>query len=135
MQITNVDIGMVSATLELVEFYSHVLDQQPLEPRTIPMGTVHRLPCGPVTLKIMVPSTTPAADTPEPQFWDRSGLRYITLWTEDLDGLAGRWAEAGGRVALAPIELRPGVRTALLTDPDGNTVEAMELTAQPDATA
>jgi catechol 2,3-dioxygenase-like lactoylglutathione lyase family enzyme len=126
MQITNVDIGLVSATRKLVDFYDRVLDEDALEPRHLPMGTVYRLPCGPVTLKILVPSTTPAADTLDPQLWDRSGLRYITLWTDDLEGLAGRWVEAGGEIVLAPIELRAGVRTALLADPDGNNVEAMQ---------
>ena len=73
----------------------------------------------------MVPTAPPEAPEPTDRFWDRTGLRYLTLWVDDLDPLAERWAAAGGIVAMPPTELRPGVRTALLVDPDGNTVEAM----------
>jgi len=36
-----------------------------------------------------------------------------------------RWTAHGGTVAFGPLTIREGVRTALLVDPDGNTVEAM----------
>lgn len=124
----HVDIGFVSASDALVAFYEEVFGAERLEPRVFPFATVHRLAFGPVTLKVMVPSDAPATPPATTQFWDVGGLRYVTTWVDDLDTVASRWEAAGGAVAMAPTEIRPGVRTALLTDPDGNTVEAMEET-------
>jgi catechol 2,3-dioxygenase-like lactoylglutathione lyase family enzyme len=121
-----VDIGIVSPTDALVAFYEAALDAPRLEPRQFPFATVHRLAVGPVTLKVMVPTEVPAAEAPPSPFWDRAGLRYLTLWLDDLEPLLERWRSAGGTVVLPPTELRPGVVTALLVDPDGNTVEVMQ---------
>jgi predicted enzyme related to lactoylglutathione lyase len=121
-----IDIGFVSASDALVSFYEEVFGTERLEPRVFPFATVHRLAFGPVTLKVMVPSDPPASPPAATQFWDVGGLRYVTTWVDDLDAVAGSWRAAGGTIAMEPTEIRPGVRTALLRDPDGNTVEAME---------
>lgn len=131
MTIVGVDIGFVSATEALVSFYRDVFDLELLEPRVFPDGTVHRLALGAGALKIMVPADDPERPSPTTRFWDRAGLRYVTMWIDDLDQIVDRWTESGGTIALGPIDLRPGVRTALLVDPDGNTVEAMQDDARP----
>lgn len=120
------DVGLVSASDALADFYERALDLERLEPRAFPFATVHRLACGPVTLKVMVPSDAPAPSELVTPFWARDGLRYLTVWVTDLDDLTQGWSAAGGAVTMAPIEVRPGVRSALLADPDGNVVEAME---------
>jgi len=125
MTVMSVDIGLVSATDALVAFYRDVFDLEPLESRVFPDGTVHRLALGGGALKVMVPAQTPAESPRTERFWDRAGMRYVTMWLDDLDTVVERWTAAGGTVALGPLTIRPGVRTALLVDPDGNTVEAM----------
>jgi len=125
MRIEQVDVGLVSATDALADYYAEVLGGVRLEPRVFPFATVHRITCGPVTLKVMVPTAPPETAGDTAQFWDRAGFRYLTLWVDDLADLAGRWTNGGGTVAMAPTEIRPGVETALLVDPDGNVVEAM----------
>lgn len=126
MTIVGIDIGFVSATDALVAFYRDVFDLEVLEPRVFPDGTVHRLALGDGALKVMVPADDPEALRPTERFWDRAGIRYVTLWLDDLDAIVARWTAAGGTVALGPLTIREGVRTALLLDPDGNTVEAMQ---------
>lgn len=126
MRIDAVDVGLVSATSALADFYARALGAEALEPRAFPFATVHRMACGPVVVKIMVPSDPPADQESIAPFWARAGLRYLTLWVDDLDGLLTAWSVAGGSVTMGATELRPGVRTALLADPDGNVVEAME---------
>jgi catechol 2,3-dioxygenase-like lactoylglutathione lyase family enzyme len=126
MAIIGVDIGFVSATDALVSFYRDVFGLEALEPRVFPDGTVHRLALGNGALKVMVPIAAPEAPVPAQRFWDRAGMRYVTMWLDDLDATVDRWTAHGGTVALGPLTVRPGVRTALLTDPDGNTVEAMQ---------
>ena len=126
MTIHNVDVGLVSRTDALVDFYVGVLGAERLEPRQFPFATVHRLACGPITLKIMVPADAPAPAAPHPTFWSEAGIRYLTLWIDDLDALVARWTAAGGRVTTQPMELRPGVRVAMLADLDANAVEVMQ---------
>lgn len=125
MSIAAVDVGLVSATEALVDFYVAAIDAARLEPRVFPFATVHRLACGPVTLKVMVPADAPAPSPPTDPFWAAAGIRYLTLWVDDIHGTVARWTAAGGTVSLAPAELRPGVHTALVADPDGNVVELM----------
>src|SRR5690349_9586556 len=126
MSVRSFDVGFVSRDESLVRFYQSVLALTPLEPRRFPRLTVHRLSCGPGVLKVTVPEATPDDPVPSADFLDRVGLRYVTVWVDDLDGVTARWAKEGGVVKLAPTPIRPGVRTALLIDLDGNTVEAME---------
>jgi len=126
MRIDAVDVGLVSASDALADFYERALRLERLEPRVFPFATIHRLACGPVTVKVMVPDEAPAASPPAAPFWTRDGFRYLTLWVDDLDGLAAAWSSAGGTVSMAPTEIRPGVRSALLADPDANVLEAME---------
>ncbi|MFA5882716.1 MAG: VOC family protein [Acidimicrobiia bacterium] len=129
MKIEQMDVGLVSATGALADFYADVLGLARLEPRQFPFATVHRLACGPVTLKVMVPADPPETPATPDRFWDRVGFRYLTLWVDDLGSLADRWSAGGGTVAMAPTEIRPGVESALLVDPDGNVVEAMRQAA------
>ena len=126
MTIVGVDIGFVSATEALVSFYRDVFDLETLEPRVFPDGTVHRLALGAGALKIMVPAETPERPSQTTQFWDRAGLRYVTMWLDDLEKIIERWTARGGTVSFGPLTIREGVQTALLLDPDGNTVEAMQ---------
>ena len=126
MTIVGVDIGFVSASEALVSFYRDVFDLEPLEPRVFPDGTVHRLALGAGALKIMVPADEPERPSPTTRFWDRAGIRYVTMWLDDLDKIIDRWTSCGGTVSFGPLTIREGVRTALLVDPDGNTVEAMQ---------
>jgi glyoxalase/bleomycin resistance protein/dioxygenase superfamily protein len=126
MHIAAVDVGLVSSSDALVAFYQRVLSLQQLEPRVFPFATIHRLACGPVTLKVMVPTDPPAPASMPAPFWAAAGHRYLTLWVDDVEALAMSWAANGGGVTMAPTEIRPGVHTALLADPDGNVVEAMQ---------
>jgi predicted enzyme related to lactoylglutathione lyase len=119
------DVGFVSRDGALVEFYASVLDLEELEPRDFPMGQVRRLACGPGVLKVMVPKEPPEAPAPTTNFWDVSGIRYATLWVDDVAAVARRWRAHGGSILMDPFELRPGTFTALGADPDGNVVEIM----------
>lgn len=126
MTVNNLDVGLVSSSQTLVDFYAEVFDLTELEPREFPTGVVRRLRCGPGVLKVMVPGAEPAAPTPTANFWDQVGVRYLTMWVDDVAAVAGRCRARAGRVALEPFELRPGVAMALLVDPDGNSIEVIQ---------
>jgi predicted enzyme related to lactoylglutathione lyase len=127
MTVRRAEVGLVSPTERLVGFYRDVFELTVLEPRHMPTGTVHRLGHNDAILKVMVPATPPAAPAPAlPQFWAASGLRFFTLWVDDLDGVIERCSSGGGTITLGPIDLRPGVRTMLVHDPEGNVIEVMQ---------
>jgi predicted enzyme related to lactoylglutathione lyase len=125
MAVQSFDLGFVSTSDALVHFYATVLELEEIEPREFPMGVVRRLACGGGVLKVMIPAETPAP-LPDAGFLERSGLRYATLWIDDVDAVAARWQANGGAIVMGPAELLSGTYGALATDPDGNTVELMQ---------
>ena len=126
MHVAAVDVGLASSSDALVAFYQRALSLQQLEPRVFPFATIHRRPAVRSRLRSWLPTDpTAPASTPAP-FWAAAGLRYLTLWVDDVEALATSWAANGGEVTMAPTEIRPGVHSALLADPDGNVVEAMQ---------
>jgi predicted enzyme related to lactoylglutathione lyase len=119
------DIGLVSATAALVDFYKQALGLEELEAREFPMAVVRRLACGPGVLKVMIPKEPPAAAPETGSFWEVAGIRYATLWVDDVAVTVDGWRSAGGTVVMEPFELRPGTFSAMVADPDGNVVEVM----------
>jgi len=118
------DAGIVCAdAAPLLAFYRGVFGMTPLDPLRVPgTGVIHKLACGQSVLRVMVPETAPEADGA--RSWSaRAGLRYLTLEVEDVAAALRAVREHGGRVALEPIELRPGRFVAMAQDPDGNMLE------------
>lgn len=116
----------MSASSALVDFYREVFELETLDSRVFPMVTVNRLACGGGVLKVSVPTERPTTHEQPSDFLAMQGLRYITLWVDNLDDVVERARAKGGTIAMAPREIRPGVRTALVRDPDDNTIEVMQ---------
>jgi predicted enzyme related to lactoylglutathione lyase len=125
MTVQSFDIGFVSATDALITFYATVLELDEIEPREFPMGVVRRLACGGGVLKVMIPAEAPEAPAVPPMFFAMSGLRYATMWVDDVGAVVERWRAHGGTVLMEPSEMRPGTTGSLVADPDGNTIEIM----------
>ena len=126
MPVQRTEIGLVSADDVIVDFYREVFGLTALEPRRLPNGTVHRLGLDEAILKIMVPNDAPRPTSPADNFWSETGIRYFALWVDDLDNVHSRATARQAEVTLPPFELRPGVRTMVVRDPDGNSIEVME---------
>jgi catechol 2,3-dioxygenase-like lactoylglutathione lyase family enzyme len=56
-----------------------------------------------------------------------SGYRYWTMTVSNLSEMVQACTEAGAKVAVKERELRPGVKIAIVEDPDGNWVEFLAL--------
>jgi catechol 2,3-dioxygenase-like lactoylglutathione lyase family enzyme len=56
------------------------------------------------------------------------GFRYVTFVIENLSELCHDLQKRGIEFTLPEKELRPGVRIAMVKDPDGNIVEFVERT-------
>lgn len=74
-------------------------------------------------VKLVQPGTAPAfaqsAETPS----SRVGFAYLTFLVDDLNDVIARCEAAGHKSARGIVELRPGVRMALVRDPEGNVIE------------
>jgi catechol 2,3-dioxygenase-like lactoylglutathione lyase family enzyme len=89
-------------------------------------GVVHRLQGPGVVIKVMVPSREPSPAKAAGPFFATTGLRYLTFYVSDLDAILERAAARGGTLQHGPTEIGPGVRIAVLVDPDGNAIEMVE---------
>lgn len=127
MTLFRFEVGLVSADRALVDFFAEVFELEPLPSMQAGPGTLHRLQLpGDAVLKVMVPNDAPAATGASGSFLAVAGIRYLTMWVDDLDGVVERATARNGRVQYGPAELAPGIRTAVLQDPDGNAIEVVE---------
>lgn len=127
MTLRNLEAGFVSADGRLVEFFTDVFQLEAMAPIEAGPGTLHRFPIDGAVLKVMVPKQTPVATEPVSPFFAASGLRYLTLTVDDLDGLLERAGVAGGQLRHGPSELGGGARIAILEDVEGNAYELVEV--------
>jgi glyoxylase I family protein len=89
-------------------------------------GTMHRLMAGESMVKIVVPQPAPDVAAPSGGIPGATGFRYITFSIDDLDAMLDACRDAGVTITRDAIEMAPGVRIALVEDPDGNVVEFLE---------
>jgi predicted enzyme related to lactoylglutathione lyase len=126
MTLQRLETGIVSKDRALVDFYAEVFGLEPVDPDVYPTGHLHRLVIPGGFLKVFVPNDPPASAPATERFTDLTGIRYFTARVDDLDGVVERATSRGGALVMPAFELRPGVRLAILTDPDGNTIEIAE---------
>ena len=89
-------------------------------------GTMHRLMCGTTLVKVVSPANVPEQADHRGGPGGATGIRYWTITIKNLDALTEKCRVAGYAVAVEPREIRPGVRIAMVEDPDGNWVEFLE---------
>jgi catechol 2,3-dioxygenase-like lactoylglutathione lyase family enzyme len=119
------DVGLVTRDGErLLAFYRDVLGLPLAGEVAIPgTGRIRRLQVGESMLRIFEPETAPLAPAADTGFAARSGYRYCTLSVANLDEVVTACRVAGRRISVEIRELRPGMRVAMVEDPDGNTLE------------
>lgn len=89
-------------------------------------GVMHRLLCGTSLIKVVVPGQEPPAKGVIGGIQAATGYRYWTISVSNLDTLVEECRAAGYTVAVEPRDIRPGVRIAMVEDPDGNWVEFLQ---------
>lgn len=120
-----IDIGvMVSDIDKSLAFYSGLLGLEKTQELPTPVGTIHRLAYGQTDLKLVVPNETPGSgkiglDT-------QLGFRYITFRVSNLAEVCEKLRGEGIEFTIPEGEILPGVRIAMVKDPDNNIVEFVE---------
>lgn len=118
-----VEFGVVSRDTRLRDFLVEVfqLDEQPRI--DLPIGQLYRLTGYGSVLKVFVPREEPVRQQRSAGFLGVDGFRFLTIRVDDLDIVVKQALKHGGSVAQEPHEPVPGVRIAMIQDPDGNTYE------------
>ena len=126
----SVDIGIVVKDKEAsLRFYRDTLGFEFVAESDMGNGMLmQRLMCGTSMIKLVSFAQTPELANPGGGINGATGYRYWTISVSNLDAMAAECEAAGYTVPVAPREIRPGVRIAMIEDPDGNYVELIENT-------
>lgn len=120
------DVGVVTGDVErALAFYRDTLGFPKDSEMSSPGGTLHRLRVGESFIKLIAPEQPPAARAAGGGISGALGFRYATFWLTNLDETVEACRCFGAKIALEPRPLRPGVRVAMVEDPEGNTIELL----------
>jgi len=113
----------------MLAFYRDLLGLKYMGEMGMPGGGVmHRMMCGDSMIKLRVMPETPALQPATPGgIQNAAGFRYWTMTISNLSEMVRACTDAGTPVVVPEREFRPGVRIAIVTDPDGNWVEFLSL--------
>ena len=124
-----IDLGIVTSNgPAMLAFYRDVLGLVFKGEMAMPggSGTMHRLLCGDSLIKLVVMPSLPAAAAPG-GIQGAAGYRYWTMTVSNLAEMVQACTAAGHKLVFGAREIRPGVRVAMVTDPDGNWVEFLQM--------
>jgi len=125
----SIDLGIiVTDEKAALAFYRDGLGLEWEGELPLPGGRMYRLKCGTTVIKLLKLERTPAAKPALGGPMGGLGYRYFTISVPDICGLLTHLDATGIRPPLPVPEFRPGVTIAMVTDPDGNTVEFLQNT-------
>ena len=126
----SIDLGIiVTDEKAALSFYRDGLGLEWEGELPLPGGRMYRLKCGSTVIKLLKLDKTPAAKPAPGGPMGGLGLRYFTISVPDIRALMSQLEAKGIRASVPVTEFRPGVTIAMVTDPDGNTVEFLQNTA------
>jgi predicted enzyme related to lactoylglutathione lyase len=128
----HIDIGIVVRDIDAcLPFYRDVIGLPLLADFKLPGGShMWQLACGPCVVKLVTHDPTPGDANPAGGSRGGTGLRYWTMGVDDIDAAVAKCEAAKASIALPVIELAPGIRIAMIEDPEGNVVEFLETKPQ-----
>ena len=121
----SLDLGIVVRDIKAsLRFYQDILGLEFVGKTPLWFGTMHRLRFGTSDFKLIEPNKVPpkgavGLDT-------QLGFRYVTFLVKNLSELCAELKSKGAEFAIPEKEARPGVRIAMVKDPDENIVEFVE---------
>ena len=124
-----IDLGIITRDAgPMLKFYRDTLGLALEGEMDMPGGgKMTRLKCGNTVVKLVVQGREPKADAPPGGLAGATGYRYWTITVSNLDEAAAACADAGYKLPVPVTEIRPGVRIAMVEDPDGNWVELLQM--------
>ena len=121
----SLDIGVIVSDIKAsLNFYKNILGLEHVGTTPLWFGTMHRLRFGTSDFKLIDPLVLPPRSAIGLE--NQLGFRYVTFVIENLSELCNNLQNICIEFSLSERELRPGVRIAMVKDPDGNIVEFVE---------
>jgi catechol 2,3-dioxygenase-like lactoylglutathione lyase family enzyme len=121
----SLDIGVIVSDIKAsLNFYQNILGLEFVGTTPLWFGTMHRLRFGTSDFKLVEPKVVPPRGAIGLE--NQLGFRYVTFVIENLSELCNDLQKSGIEFTLPEKEVRPGVRIAMVKDPDGNIVEFVE---------
>ena len=123
-----IDLGIITTNgPAMLAFYRDLLGLQFKGEMAMPGGGVmNRLLCGDSLIKLVVVPSVPAPAAPG-GIGGGAGYRYWTITVSNLSEMVAACSAAGAKLVWPEREIRPGVRIAMVEDPDGNWVEFLQV--------
>jgi glyoxylase I family protein len=123
----SLDLGIIVSDIQAsLKFYKDLLGLEFVGITPVGFGTMHRLRFGSSDFKLVDPKTVPPKGA---MGLDKQlGFRYVTFVVKNLSEICAELKKKGVEFAVPEQEARPGVRIAMVKDPDGNIVEFVEKT-------
>jgi glyoxylase I family protein len=120
------DLGIFVSDINVsLKFYQETLGLEKVGETGLPVGMMHRLSYGNSFFKLIDPNEVPPKGPTG--LVDQLGFRYVTFPVRNISEICEALKEKGVTFTVPETELRPGVRIAMVEDPDGNTVEFVQL--------
>lgn len=121
----SLDLGILVSDIKAsLNFYQNILGLEFVGITPVWFGTMHRLRFGTSDFKLIDPKTVPPKGVIGLE--KQLGFRYVTFVIKNLTELCAELKGKGIEFTLPETEVRPGVRVAMVKDPDGNIVEFVE---------
>jgi len=121
----SLDIGVIVRDIKAsLNFYQNILGLEFVGSVPLWFGTMHRLRFGASDFKLIEPKLVPPQGAVGLE--NQLGFRYVTFVIRNLSQLCARLTTIGIEFTVPEKEIRPGVRIAMVKDPDGNIVEFVE---------
>ncbi len=122
-------VGLVTDHGErMMDFYTRVLGLESVGEVYFPeLGVVNKLQCGQSQIKLLVLENAAKSSNPGGGFSAATGYRYLSLNISNIDSVVDDCKKDGCKVAVEVKEIRPGVKAAMIEDPDNNAIELMQI--------
>ncbi|MGQ9857239.1 MAG: VOC family protein [Thermodesulfobacteriota bacterium] len=121
----SLDVGILVSDIQAsLAFYRDTLGLNFVEEIPLWFGTMYRLRFGTSDFKLIQPKEIPPRGPVGLE--TQLGFRYVTFLVRNLSEICDKLQARGVSFYVAPREIRPGVRIAMVKDPDDNIVEFVE---------
>lgn len=125
----SIDLGIITCDAEAaLKFYRDTLGFKPAGEMPMPGGgTMYRLMCGESMIKVIELEKEPPAHAPPGGIQGATGYRYWTMSVTNLPEMVEACNAGGYKVVVPETEIAPGLKIAMVEDPDGNWVEFLSM--------